>query len=89
MATLQVRSMDDQLYRALGARAAMDNRSISQEVIAIIKDYLSRPASQHQTTTEQFLQLCGSWQDDRAEDEIAADIRDARTSSPGRFREPF
>lgn len=85
MATLQVRSMDDQLYRALGARATMENRSISQEVIVIIKDYLARPASRHEDTTEQFLQLCGTWQDDRAADAIAAEIRDARVQSKDRF----
>ncbi len=87
MATLQVRSIDDQLYRALGARAAHDNRSISQEVVAIIKDYLSRPVTQHRNVTEEFLQLCGSWQDDRSEQEIAAGIRQSRIDSASRFQE--
>ena len=87
MATLQVRSMDDQLYRALGAHAAMDNRSISQEVVAIVKDYLSRAASRQQDMTDQFLQLCGSWQDDRAEDEIASEIRNARVQADKCFEE--
>jgi plasmid stability protein len=85
MATLQVRSIDDQLYRALGARATLENRSISQEVIAIIKDYLSRPSSQHPDLTAQFLQLCGTWQDDRGEDVIAADVRRSRVQSNERF----
>jgi len=89
MATLQVRSIDDQLYRALGARAAQDNRSISQEVVAIIKDYLSRPAPQHRNVTEEFLQLCGSWQDDGSEQEIAAGIRQARVDSASRFQDGF
>jgi plasmid stability protein len=88
MATLQVRSMDDQLYRALGVRAAMENRSISQEVIAIVKDYLSHPAGKHQNTTEQLLQLCGTWQDDRPEKVIAAEIRRARVQSK-RFGDVF
>ena len=89
MATLQVRSIDNQLYKALGARAAMENRSISQEVIAILKDYLSRPSTKHGTMTEDFLQLCGTWQDDRPEEEIAAEIRNARADSPDRFGEVF
>ena len=42
MATLQVRSIDNQLYKALGRRAAQDNRSISQEVDAILQEYLSQ-----------------------------------------------
>jgi len=85
MATLQVRSIDDQLYRALGARATMENRSISQEVIAIIKDHLSRPSSQHPDLTSQFLQLCGTWQDDRSEEVIVADLRRSRVQSNERF----
>lgn len=89
MATLQVRSMDDALYRALGARAAMENRSISQEVIVIVKDYLSRPSSRHQSMTAQFLELCGSWQDDRSEEEISAEIRNARVENAERFGEVF
>lgn len=87
MATLQVRSIDDQLYRALGARAAMDNRSISQEVVVIIKDYLSRPNGQRAKATAQFLQLCGSWQDERTEKEIAEEIRSARVQRRTRFQE--
>lgn len=89
MATLQVRSMDDQLYRALGARAAMENRSISQEVIVIVKEYLSRPSRRHQETTEMFLQLCGTWQDDRPEKVIAAEIRNSRVQSSDRFGDVF
>ena len=34
MATLQVRSIDDQLYQALGKLAAREQRSISQQVVA-------------------------------------------------------
>lgn len=32
MANLQVKSIDDDLYESLGRRAAMENRSISQEI---------------------------------------------------------
>ena len=59
MATLQVRSIDDQLYDALGRKAAKDNRSISQEVVAILKEHLAQPM-QHKSATEKFLELCGS-----------------------------
>ena len=85
MANLQVKSMDDQLYQALGKRAAMDQRSISQEVIFIIKDYLSRAPSQHQSCTDQFLELCGTWQDERQADDIVNELRDSRNGSDSRF----
>ena len=87
MATLQVRSVEDQLYEALGKRAAQDNRSISQEVVAILKEYLSRP-SQPKKASENFLELCGTWQDDRSPDELAEEIRKSRKSAR-RFKEVF
>lgn len=78
MATLQVRSIDDQLYKALGRRASMDNRSISQEVVAILKTYLSLPTTSHTNNTNEFLEMCGSWQDERSEQEISGEIRQDR-----------
>ncbi len=80
MATLQVRSIDDQLYKALGRRAAMNNRSISQEVIAILKAYLSSPDSKHTNRTNDFLEMCGSWHDERAAEVIIKEIRQDRRS---------
>lgn len=80
MATLQVRSIDDQLYEALGKLAARDHRSISQEVVAILKEHLSQPVRHTATTTEEFLSLCGTWQEDRSAEEIAEEIRAHRQS---------
>ena len=85
MATLQVRSIDDQLYQALGRRASMENRSISQEVVAILKEYLSTPRAKQQEATAAFLELAGTWQDERMPQEIADDIRADRRSGR-RFR---
>jgi len=87
MATLQVRSIEDQLYEALGKKAARDNRSISQEVIVILKEYFSRPV-QHKGATENFLELCGTWQDEKTAAEISKDIRKNRKSKT-RFKEIF
>ena len=78
MAHLQMSAIDDDLYKALGKRAALANRSISQELIHIIKQYLAQPGSQHSNSTEQLLQLAGTWQDDREAAEIADDIRGSR-----------
>lgn len=83
MATLQVRSIDDQLYEALGKLAVRDLRSISQEVVAILKEHLSRPVRHTiaANTTEEFLSLCGTWQEDRSAEEIADEIRAHRQSA--------
>jgi plasmid stability protein len=83
MAILQVRDVDDRLYRSLKQRATQEHRSISQEVLQILDDYLSgHPASTGQQTDE-FLAL--SWSGpEPAEAQIAA-IRTSRKGST-RFR---
>jgi len=80
MANLQVKGLDDGLYRALAARAARENRSISQEVVTMLQDFLARPSSSSREATEAFLALAGTWEDDRSAKEIAADIRRKRRS---------
>jgi plasmid stability protein len=78
MATLQVKGIDDRLYEALRARAARENRSISQEVVTIIQQYLACPGKDIQSTGEAILELAGSWQDGRSAEEIVRDIRQSR-----------
>jgi plasmid stability protein len=91
MATLQVKGMDDGLYRALGARAALDNRSISQEVVSIIREFLSRPGRDPREATRALLELSGSWQDERSAQQIAADLRKSRRTGRrfGKGRDVF
>jgi hypothetical protein len=66
------------LYQALGARAAMENRSISQEVVSIIQKYLSAPLDDSRANARALMELAGSWQDERSAEEIARDIRNSR-----------
>jgi len=80
MATLQVRGIDDQLYKALGAKAAMDNRSVSQEVVAMVREFLGRPHRNPQEVTASLLELAGTWKDRRTAKQIASDLRKARRS---------
>lgn len=87
MATLQVKGMDDRLYEALGARAAMENRSISQEVVSIIRKYLSSPIKDPLETGQAILELAGTWKDDRSADKIVRDIRRSRRFSRGRSKD--
>lgn len=86
MAVLQVRNMADDLYGALGRRAALDNRSISQEVIEIIKRYLASPCNAP-AADEEALRMAGSWNDSRSADEIVATIRKDRSTQ--RFQKRF
>jgi plasmid stability protein len=77
MANLQVKGIDEALYRALRARAALENRSLSQQVVTIVEQHLSRAAGLT-TPVEAFLELAGSWRDDRSAARIARDLRRAR-----------
>ncbi len=91
MATLQVKGIDEHLYNALGARAAMDNRSISQEVVMMIREFLGRPPRDLREATCAVLELAGTWQDDRTARQIASDLRRARRSGRrfGKDRDVF
>ena len=80
MATMQIKSMDDQLYDALKIKARADNRSLSQQVVMILKDYLSKPDKRAQHQTDEFLDLAGSWKDDRSAEKIIQDITKRRSS---------
>lgn len=86
MAVLQVRNMADDLYGALGRRAALDNRSISQEVIEIIERYLATPRHSPAADAE-ALDLAGSWEDSHSAEELVGALRKARATR--RFREGF
>lgn len=85
MANLQVKSLDDDLYRALRARANMENRTVSQEVVRLIQSHLAHPDQAPEETTKAFLELVGSWQDDRSAKAISADLRRARHRRKGRL----
>jgi len=81
MANLQVRDMDDQVYDALKKRAKRQHRSLSQEVVHIIEDYLSRPNIDSAKQSELFLQLVGAWQGPESAAEIITSIRRGRVES--------
>lgn len=81
MATLQVRDVDDRLYESLKKLAANEKRSISQEVIHIIETFMANPQLHKHDYTDEFLQLSGSWEDDRTAEEIIKDIKSHRSNS--------
>lgn len=83
MANLQIKGIDEQLYAELKRIAVSENRSVSQQVLFLIKAYLARK-NQFQTIktpAEVLLELFGSWQDAREPNEIVADLRGSRKNS--------
>jgi plasmid stability protein len=91
MANLQVKGLDDRLYKALRARAELDNRSMSQEIVTIVEEFLSRGMGDPGKATEAFLEIAGTWEDERPAEEIAAEIRKSRRgkSRAKRVRDVF
>ncbi len=85
MATLQVRDIDDRIYKELRERAKSKHRSLSQEVAHIIEEYLSRPAGDYKKQSELLLELSGSWEGPETAKEIISSIRKSRKNSK-RFR---
>lgn len=85
MATLQVRDIDDRVYRELKQRAKSRHRSLSQEVAHIIEEYLSQPSKDYRKQSEMLLELSGSWEGPESATEILDTIRRSRASSK-RFR---
>jgi len=80
MATLQVRDIDDRLYNSLKSSAKRQNRSISQEVLTIIENYLNSSVTPKNSTLE-FLTLTGAWKDEKSAEDIIKDIRESRNQS--------
>jgi len=81
MANLQVKDIDDNLYKSIRKLATSRKRSISQEVVLILEKYLSQPSSFDTNPTDEFLNLAGSWKDNRKAEEIIADIKKSRRNS--------
>ena len=83
MAILQIKGIDDALYARLKLMAAADNRSISQEVLHLVKEYMARQEALPgaSTSARALLALAGSWEDDRGADQITADVRAARRNA--------
>jgi predicted CopG family antitoxin len=83
MANLQIKGMDDGIYEELKRLAAAENRSVSQQTLFLIKDYLAKRKSIHGliTSTQALLELAGSWEGEESAEEIITKIKKARRSS--------
>jgi hypothetical protein len=63
--------------------AAAGNRSASQQVLLTLHEFMAKNVAIRKTKmrAEILLDLTGSWQDERAAEALAADIRAARKPS--------
>jgi len=67
MANLQIKGIHDDLYNRVKEMAASENRSIGQQALYLIKEYLaSKGASRSRKSPARvLLELSGSWEDNR------------------------
>jgi len=83
MANLQIKGIEDELYKELKKMAAEENRSVSQQALFLVKEYLARKRHMRtlKTPAQILLDLSGSWEDNRDSVKIVAQIRKARRNS--------
>ena len=83
MANLQIKNIDDALYAQIKNLAASENRSVSQQVLFLMKSHLSkRKQSQAiRTPAQTLLELSGSWNDEKEPEEIIRTMKQARKNS--------
>jgi len=83
MANLQIKGIEDELYKELKKMAAEENRSVSQQALFLVKEYLARKRHMRtlKTPAQILLDLSGSWEDNRDSVKIVAQIRKARGNS--------
>jgi len=88
MSNLQIKGIDDALYAQIKVLAASENRSVSQQILYLVRRYIAnkKQFQETKTTAQVLLELSGSWEDNRSADEIIADIKKARRNS-SRFQE--
>jgi hypothetical protein len=90
VANLQIKGIDDDLYKELKALAASESRSVSQQVLYYLKFIINKSKLLQSTKSpgEILLSLAGSWQDSKDAEEIIAEIRAARKNTK-KFEEGF
>jgi hypothetical protein len=71
------------LYAKIKELAAAENRSVSQQILFLVKEHLGRRRHMQglKTPAQVLLELSGSWEDDRDAEQILQEIKSGRKSS--------
>ena len=90
MANLQIKGIEDALYAQIKQLAASENRSISQQVLFLVKRYMANKGQfqRIKLPAQVLLDLSGSWEDSRGAEEIISEIRKARKNRSRVKRSP-
>ena len=87
MSNLQIKGIDDALYTQIKELASSENRSVSQQVLYLVRRYIAnkKQFEEAKMPAQILLELSGSWEDNRSAGEIVSDIKNARKNS-SRFK---
>jgi len=82
MANLQIQGVDENLYSEVKKLAAAENRSGSEKILCLAREYLvkKKTVRASKTPAQMLLDLSGSCSDDRTSEEITREIKRARRS---------
>ena len=83
MANLQIKGIQDALYAEIKDMASAENRSVSQQILFLVKEYLARRKGFQalKTPAQVLLELSGSWEDEKSIEQIIDEIKVARKNS--------
>jgi hypothetical protein len=83
MANLQIKGIEENFYLKIKKMAASEHRSVSQQVLYLLKAYLLKENKIEKTksSAQALLELAGSWIDIRKPEEIIQDIKKNRINS--------
>ena len=83
MANLQIKGIQDELYAEIKDMASAENRSVSQHILFLVKEYLAKKTHYRtlKTPAQVLLELSGSWEDARDAEQIIDDIKAGRQNS--------
>lgn len=83
MANLQIKGIQDALYAEIKDIASAENRSVSQQILFLVKEYLARRKGFQalKTPAQVLLELSGSWADEKSIEQIINEIKVARKNS--------
>jgi len=91
MANLQIKGIDEHIYAHIKKVAAAENRSVSQQILFLVKNYMTGRGGKHpeKTAAQTLLELSGSWDDDGSAEEIISEIKKGRINSKKRSKGIF
>jgi superfamily I DNA/RNA helicase len=83
MSNLQIKGIDEELYGRIKEMANAENRSLSQQILFLAKEYLAKRKKirSAKSPAQVLLELSGSWDDEREAEKIVKEIKQNRRNS--------